>query len=545
LAITHPQTTGLALLIILLAGTVLLAVPHVGAADLLSLDFESEQQGWTATATSQQQTLRFERESSIVYQGTYALNFTSYASTSQPQTVAWLHNTTAQQGSFPLNVGTKLQFAWDVPTGGTLFVGLTVEFTDGRNITYASGDIGDFSNSSAYSLLLLDTSAQSWVSHERDVYGDYAAAWGQPGSSVGIQALGVVHAYLSGIGLASQASYYDAILLFSPTAEFVLSATPSSSAVVIGGAERYRIDVESNYGFSGTVSLSVSQVPANVTSDLSQTQVTVSPSQNASVTLTLTTNPTTPLGSFAVEVTGTSGELNRSLTVTLAVARPSLIVNLSTDKLQYTQNGTVIASGQVNAFTGEPVPNASIHVEAVDPQGNSIQSSNLTSDTGGAFEGNFTIPLSAENGTYTIYALVSKAGFEDSFESTNFVVGQTNTPAIVLTVLRVTDLENNTKVQFRLGETAMVWVRLVNAGAAMNQSMLWFTVDNPQGVSVLVTVEVGSLGAGESSVRGFSFQIGTTSALGVYHVGVLATDNFIHLGGTILDSVDSTLIVTP
>jgi hypothetical protein len=511
---------------------------------LLSLDFESELQGWMATAAGQQQTLRFERESSIVYKGSYALNFTSYSSASQPRTVAWLHNATAGQGSFPLNVGTELQFAWDVPTGGALFVGLTVQFTDGRNITYAFGQMGGFSNSSAYSLLLLDTSVQGWVSHERNVYGDYVAAWGQPGSSVGIQALGVVHAYPSGTGLASQVSYYDSILLFSPTVEFVLSATPSSSVVVIGGAKQYRIDVDSNYGFSGIVSLSVSQVPSNVTSNLSQAQVSVSPSQNASVTLTLATDPNTTLGSFAVEVTGTSGQLVSSLTVTLAVARPSLIAKLFTDKLVYAKNGTVVTSGQVNAFSGEAISNASVHIETVDPQGNSIQSSNLTSDTGGAFEGNFTIPLSAENGTYTIYALVSKAGFEPSFDSTNFVVGQTLTPAIVLSVLRVTDLENNTKVTFRLGETAMVWVRLANAGAAMNQSMIWFTVDNPQGVSVLVTVQVGPLQAGESSVRGFSFQTGTTSTLGVYHVTVLATDNFIYLGGTILDSADSTLIVT-
>ena len=498
MALTRSQVAGLALLVVLLAGTVLLAVPHVGAADLLSFDFESELQGWTATAASQQQTLRFERESSIVYQGTYALNFTSYFSVNQPRTVAWLHNATEEQGAFPLNVGTQLRFAWEAPTGGAFFVGLTVQFTDGRNITYASGQLGDFTNSSKYSLLLLDTSAQSWVSHERNVYGDYVAAWGQPDSSVGIQALGVVHAYPSGTGLASQLSYYDSILLFSPTVGFVLSAAPTSAAVVIGGAEQYTIDVESTYGFSGNVSLSVSQVPANVTSDLSQTQVTISPSQNASVTLTLSTNPNTALGSFAVEVTGTSGQLNSSLTVTLAVARPSLIVKLSTDKLVYTQNGTVIESGQVIAFSSEPIANASVQFEAVDPQGNSIQTSNVTSDTGGAFGGNLTIPLSAENGTYTIYALASKAGFEGSFDSANFIVGQTNTPAVVITVLRTTDAENNTKSQFSLGETAMVWVSVVNAGAAMNQSMLWFTVDNPQGVSVLVTVQTGPLAAGES-----------------------------------------------
>jgi hypothetical protein len=90
----------------------------------------------------------------------------------------------------------------------------------------------------------------------------------------------------------------------------------------------------------------------------------------------------------------------------------------------------------------------------------------------------------------------------------------------------------------------MVWVRVVNAGAAMNQSMLWFTVDNPQGVSVLVTVQIGPLAAGESDVRGFSFQIGMTSAPGVYHVTILATNNYIYLGGTILNSAETTFIVT-
>jgi hypothetical protein len=74
--------------------------------------------------------------------------------------------------------------------------------------------------------------------------------------------------------------------------------------------------------------------------------------------------------------------------------------------------------------------------------------------------------------------------------------------------------------------------------------MLWFTVENPQGVSVMVTQEVGQLSAGESNVRAFSYQIGTTDAPGVYHVTVFETDNYIYLGGSILASAESTFTVT-
>ncbi len=109
------------------------------------------------------------------------------------------------------------------------------------------------------------------------------------------------------------ASFKFASCTSSP--DFSISATPSSQTVVQGAASAdYTVSVTALNSFSGTVTFSITSVPTGVNASFSPTSVTGS----GTSTLTVTTSGLAP-GTYALTVTGTSGSLIHSTTVTLIV----------------------------------------------------------------------------------------------------------------------------------------------------------------------------------------------------------------------------------
>jgi len=100
------------------------------------------------------------------------------------------------------------------------------------------------------------------------------------------------------------------------TPDFTLSATPSSRSVTQGAGTTYTVTVTPSGGFNGAVTLSASGLPAAATATFSP-----NPTSGAS-TMTVTTASTTPTGSYPLTITGTSGSLSRTTTVTLVVTGP-------------------------------------------------------------------------------------------------------------------------------------------------------------------------------------------------------------------------------
>jgi hypothetical protein len=98
-------------------------------------------------------------------------------------------------------------------------------------------------------------------------------------------------------------------------ADFTLSATPSSQSVSAGGNISYTVSAGALNGFSGSVGLSVSGLPAGATSSFTPSSIAA----GASSTLKITTTASTPIGSFTLTITGTSGALTHTATVTLNV----------------------------------------------------------------------------------------------------------------------------------------------------------------------------------------------------------------------------------
>jgi PKD repeat protein len=103
----------------------------------------------------------------------------------------------------------------------------------------------------------------------------------------------------------------------SPPPDFTLTASPSKQTVVRGGSTSYTIGVSAVNGFSGSVSLTLTGLPANSSSAFSANPVSV-PAANTS-TLTVTTSSSTKQGSYTLTVSASSGSLLHSTTVVLQV----------------------------------------------------------------------------------------------------------------------------------------------------------------------------------------------------------------------------------
>jgi hypothetical protein len=103
---------------------------------------------------------------------------------------------------------------------------------------------------------------------------------------------------------------------FTVTApDFSLSAAPSSQTIVRGGSATYTVSVNPTGGFNGSVNLAATGLPSGATASF-----TPNPTGGAS-TLKIQTTASTKPGGYTLTVTGTSGSLSHTATVTLQVKR--------------------------------------------------------------------------------------------------------------------------------------------------------------------------------------------------------------------------------
>jgi len=105
---------------------------------------------------------------------------------------------------------------------------------------------------------------------------------------------------------------------------FTISANPSSLTVKQGGSATTTITINSFNGFTGTIMLNASIAPVSSKGPfltLSSTTATVAPGAPATVLLTVTTKGATPLGSYTVKVTGSSGGLSHTITIPVQVVK--------------------------------------------------------------------------------------------------------------------------------------------------------------------------------------------------------------------------------
>ena len=102
----------------------------------------------------------------------------------------------------------------------------------------------------------------------------------------------------------------------SNTADFSLTATPASQSVTPGASATYTISSAPTNGFTGTVALSVSGLPAGATASFNPTSI----SGTSTSTLTVSTTAATPAGNSTLTITGASGGSSHTAQVTLTLS---------------------------------------------------------------------------------------------------------------------------------------------------------------------------------------------------------------------------------
>jgi hypothetical protein len=97
--------------------------------------------------------------------------------------------------------------------------------------------------------------------------------------------------------------------------DFVLSASPSSLTIVRGNSGNYTVSISALQGFTGSVGLNVAGVPGRVTASFNPATV----SGSGSSVLKMQASRRSRAGTYKLTITGTSGSLAHSTTVTLVL----------------------------------------------------------------------------------------------------------------------------------------------------------------------------------------------------------------------------------
>src|SRR5579862_9921863 len=201
----------------------------------------------------------------------------------------------------------------------------------------------------------------------------------------------------------------------SPTPDFSLSATPGSNSVVQGKSTSYTVNAGAIGSFSGSVGLSVSGLPSGATASLSPTSVTTS----GSSTLSVATTTSTAAGSYALTITGKSGSLSHTASVTLVVtsapppANFALTAGPASDSVVQGSKATYTATvtGQ-NGFTGNVAlsvtgaptgATASFSPASISTSGSSTLTVSTTALTAA---GSYTLTITGTSGSITQHATV-------------------------------------------------------------------------------------------------------------------------------------------
>src|SRR6266478_4750911 len=198
-------------------------------------------------------------------------------------------------------------------------------------------------------------------------------------------------------------------LTVNPAGDYALSASPSSLNIAQGAKGTSAISINPLNGFNGTVSLSASGLPIGVTAAFNPGSTT------SASTLTLTAGSAAALGTFTITVTGASGALSHSTTVSLTVVPPpNFALTASPNSLSLARGGKITSSIMVtsqNGFTGSVNLSASglpRGVTASFNPGSATSTSTLTlSAKNNAATGTFSIRINGISGSLTRTATIS------------------------------------------------------------------------------------------------------------------------------------------
>jgi len=103
------------------------------------------------------------------------------------------------------------------------------------------------------------------------------------------------------------------------TPDFSVAGSPSLQTVAPGNGTSYNVTVTPSGGFTGLVSLNVSGLPAGANASFNPASVNLTDTSAESSILSVTTSSNTPVGTFPLTITATSGMLQHTTNVSLRV----------------------------------------------------------------------------------------------------------------------------------------------------------------------------------------------------------------------------------
>lgn len=115
---------------------------------------------------------------------------------------------------------------------------------------------------------------------------------------------------------SGKTGHTSSITLIIANPDFSVAATPSSQTVIQGNSVSYSVTQTAINKYAGTVSYSVSGLPAGASASFTPASITGS----GTTTMAVSTAATTPGGSYPLTITGTDGVLTHTASVTLVVS---------------------------------------------------------------------------------------------------------------------------------------------------------------------------------------------------------------------------------
>jgi Phosphoesterase family/Bacterial Ig domain len=269
----------------------------------------------------------------------------------------------------------------------------------------------------------------------------------------------------------------DVIFNPSTTPDFSLAASPAALSVTQGNSGATTISTGVGGGFSSTISLSVSGLPAGVTTSFSPASI-AAPGSGSS-TLTFSSSSTATTGTSNVTVTASGGGTSHTTTVALTVnaaTAPDFTVVASPPGLTVTHGSTgstTISTSVSNGFSSAVSLSASGLPTGVTA---SFSPSPIAAPGSGSSTLTFTVSNTAITGTSNVTVTASGSGVTHT-TNVSLTIPQTNIFGITPPDNVVIVIEENHSFSSIIGSSSAPFINsLAQQGALFTQS---FGVEHP------------------------------------------------------------------
>jgi uncharacterized membrane protein len=276
-------------------------------------------------------------------------------------------------------------------------------------------------------------------------------------------------------------------------AGFALASSPTSRTVTSGGSANFTATVTVTNGFSGTVALSLSGLPAGVAGSFSPPSITGS----GSSTLSLTTSNITAAGVYPLTVTATSGSIVYTAIATLKVQDFSIAAAPPAQSVTAGVGTSFnIAVTTNNNFTG----NTALTISGLPPGVAATFNPSTVTNTGNSTL-SITISNTTAGGAYNLTITGTSGSLVRSTNVTLNVTGLTNNFALNTTPAAQTvnpggNVNFTTTVGGSVGFTNTVNLSVSGMPSGMSASFNPSAVTNGNGSSTLNVIASNSVTPG-------------------------------------------------